>query len=71
MKNQLLKELKELDLTMARLGDRRVEVINMLGTLATLITLEPKVGEQIDHVLTDGRWRKSTRLRASGSFSPV
>jgi hypothetical protein len=53
MKNRLLKELKELDLAMARLGDRRVEVINMLGTLATLIVLEPSVGNHIDMILTD------------------
>lgn len=44
MKNRLLEELKELDLAMARLRDRRVEVINMLGTLTTLIALEPSVG---------------------------
>ena len=53
MKNRLLKELKELDLAMARLGDRRVEVINMLGTLATLIALESSVGNHIDMILTD------------------
>jgi hypothetical protein len=53
MKNHLLKELKELDLAMARLADRRVEVINMLGTLATLIALEPSVGNHIDMILTD------------------
>jgi hypothetical protein len=53
MKNRLLNELKELDLAMARLGDRRVDVINMLGTLATLIALEPSVGNHIDMILTD------------------
>ncbi len=47
MKNRLTEELKDLDLAIARLGDRRADVINMLGTLATLITLEPKVCEQI------------------------
>jgi hypothetical protein len=56
MKNRLTEELKDLDLAIARLGDRRADVINMLGTLATLITHEPKVGEQIDHVLTDRPW---------------
>ena len=52
MKNHLLEELKELDLAMARLRDRRVEVINMLGTLTTLIALEPSVGNHIDMILT-------------------
>jgi hypothetical protein len=54
MKNRLLKELKELDLAMARLSDRRIDVTNMLGTLAALVALEPHVGEQIDQALTDG-----------------
>jgi hypothetical protein len=53
MKNRLLKELKELDLAAARLRDRRVEVTNMLGTLATLIALEPSIGNHIDKILTD------------------
>jgi hypothetical protein len=54
MKNRLTEELKDLDFAMARLGDRRADVINMLGTLATLITLEPRVGGQIDRAVTDG-----------------
>jgi hypothetical protein len=53
MKNRLLKELKELDLAMARLGDRRADVINMLGTLATLTVLESSIGNHIDNVLAD------------------
>jgi hypothetical protein len=52
MKNRLLRELKELDIAMARLRGRRVEVIYMLGTLATLIALEPSVGNHIDMILT-------------------
>ena len=51
MKNRLLEELKELDLAIARLRDRRVDVINMMGTLATLTTLEPSIGNRIDNVL--------------------
>jgi hypothetical protein len=53
MKNRLLKELKELDLAMARLGDRRADIINMLGTLATLTVLESSIGNHIDNVLAD------------------
>jgi hypothetical protein len=52
MKNRLLTELKELDLATARLRDRRVEVTNMLGMLATLIALEPSIGNHIDKILT-------------------
>ena len=53
MKNRLLKELKELDIAMAILRDRRVDVINMLGTLATLTALEPSIGNHIDNVLAE------------------
>jgi len=38
---------------MARLRERRVEVINMLGTLATLIALQSSIGNHIDNVLAD------------------
>jgi hypothetical protein len=50
MKNRLLKELQQLDLAMARLSDRRIDVINMLGTLATLLALEPRVGDHMDNL---------------------
>jgi hypothetical protein len=53
MKNRLSEELKELDLAMAILRDRRVDVINMLGTLATLTALEPSIGDHIDNVLAE------------------
>jgi hypothetical protein len=53
MKNRLLKELKELDIAMARLRDRRVDVTNMLGTLATLVALEPRVGDHMDNLPAD------------------
>jgi hypothetical protein len=53
MKNRLLEELKELDLALARLRDRRVDVINMIGTLATLTALEPSIGNHIDNVLAE------------------
>ena len=53
MKNRLLTELEELDLATARLRDRRLEVTNMLATLATLIALEPNIGNHIDKILTD------------------
>jgi hypothetical protein len=53
MKNRLLKELQELDLAMARLRDRRADVTNMLRTLATLVALEPSVGNHIDKVFAD------------------
>jgi hypothetical protein len=53
MKNRLLKELKELDIAMARLRDRRVDVTNMLGTLATLGALEPRVGDHMDNLPAD------------------
>ena len=53
MKNCLLKELKELDIAMARLRDRRVDVTNMLGTLATLAALEPRVGDHMDNLPAD------------------
>jgi hypothetical protein len=52
MRNRLTEELKYLDLAIARLGDRRTDVINMLETLATLIALKPKVGQQIEQILT-------------------
>jgi hypothetical protein len=53
MKNRLLKELKELDLAMARLSDRRIDITNMLGTLATLVALEPRVGDHMDKLSDD------------------
>jgi hypothetical protein len=55
MKNRLLKELKELDLAMARLRDRRVDVTNMIETLATLTALEPSIGNRIDNVLAENQ----------------
>jgi hypothetical protein len=55
MKNRLLEELKELDLAMARLRDRRVDVTNMIETLATLTTLEPSIGNQIANVLAENQ----------------
>jgi hypothetical protein len=53
MKNRLTEELRDLDLAIARLGDRRTDVINMLETLATLIALEPRVGQHMDQILSD------------------
>jgi hypothetical protein len=53
MKNRLLNELQQLDLAVARLSDRRIDVINMLGTLATLVTLEPHLGDHMDKVSVD------------------
>jgi hypothetical protein len=55
MKNRLLKELKELDLALARLRERRVDVINMIETLATLTALEPSIGNQIANVLAENQ----------------
>jgi predicted TPR repeat methyltransferase len=40
MRNNLLRELAELDRTMVRLEDRRADLINMLDVLATLGTFE-------------------------------
>jgi hypothetical protein len=51
MKNRLSEELTELDITIARLVERRTDVINMLETLDTLIALAPGIGSQIDKVL--------------------
>ena len=55
MKNRLLKELKELDIAIARLRDRRVDVTNMIETLATLTALEPSIGNQIADVLAENQ----------------
>ena len=48
MRNNLLEELKELDGTIARLEDRRGDVINMLDTLSALIALDQsgEIGER-------------------------
>ena len=55
MKNRLLKELEELDIAMARLRDRRVDVTNMIETLATLTALEPSIGNQIANVFAENQ----------------
>ena len=41
MTNNLLKELRELDLAMAKLEARRTDIVNMLDTLMALSTLGP------------------------------
>jgi hypothetical protein len=47
MRNNLLRELKDLDGTIAGLQQRRVEVFEMLNTLTTLVGLYPngRLGE--------------------------
>jgi hypothetical protein len=53
MNNRLLGELKELDITITKLVERRTDVSNILKTLDALSALEPGIGAQIDKVLSD------------------
>jgi hypothetical protein len=48
MKDRLLKELQELDLAIAKLTERRGHVTIMVGTLATLVALEPRIGDHMN-----------------------